>query len=738
MKHYHLHTSSEEDSSTSLFETLTKSLSFDHTQVQSFKQRNGQSSESNHTNGHSARTKASLTIHNMADEKLFEQLLPASSLDFFGMTSSSTMSTSKPIGSSSSQASSKASLRERMKQLKKSSSSAHSEQENSNNNSKEDNDGEEDDDLTNLPPPLTTAEEIRKFRKDNKIKIKGIVSQMDPDLLLAPTLTSKKKQQSQPSESNTSSENSATTSDPVEVFTSPYKPFVSFLELKNRYPDLVRDYLYRNIKTKLKYKSPTPVQMQAIPVLMSRKECLVAAPTGSGKTVAFCLPMLCLLGKPRKEGFRGLIITPTKILADQIYRNLEVLGSGKDWKIRLNDQSAVDSEAGETQGAVRDNHKFQSKRNDILISTPMRLLTMIKNGIIDLTNVEMLVFDEADRLFDLGFIEQVDEILSFCTNPNLVKAYFSATIPLSLEHTLKTQTSLLKPDAVQVSIGVRNAGPDTIHQKLVFVGSEEGKLLALKERIRVEGLKPPVLIFVQSIERAKQLYKEMLYTLTSTTGMSSSSTETGASDPLDYCVDYIHGKRSDKKNHEVIQNFRTGKTWALICTDVMARGLDFKNISCVINYDFPTSVSNYIHRIGRTGRAGQRGEALTFFTYDDIPLLKNIADVLKNSGCPVPDYMSEIKQVSEQKMTKTVIENIKATKIGRSKKQEDDVETNNGKKPLDKKEKRKALHMGRQKSKSQQQSNNSKPQSNKKPQEEKKRKKVSFVDESAPATKKNK
>ncbi|EFC50424.1 predicted protein, partial [Naegleria gruberi] len=358
------------------------------------------------------------------------------------------------------------------------------------------------------------------------------------------------------------------------------------------------------------YKLPTPVQMQAVPVLLSKKDCLVAAPTGSGKTVAFCLPMLCLLGKPKKEGFRGLIITPTKVLADQIFRNLEVLGSGKDWKI------------------LRDNHKFQSKRNDILISTPMRLLSMIKSGIIDLTNVEMLVFDEADRLFDLGFIEQVDEILGFCTNPNLVKTYFSATIPLSLEHTLKTQTSLLKIDSVQVSIGVRNAGPDTIEQKLIFVGSEEGKLLALKERIRIEGLKPPVLIFVQSIDRAKQLYKELLFTLTSTTGMSSN---------------YIHGKRSDKKNHEVIQNFRTGKTWALICTDVMARGLDFKNISCVINYDFPTSVPNYIHRIGRTGRAGQKGEALTFFTYADIPLLKNIADVLKNSGCPVPDYMSEIK-----------------------------------------------------------------------------------------------
>lgn len=654
-----------EDSS-DLFTSLTKTLAYDASQVNSFKQRN---ISNINVDSHSSKTKASLTVHNMADEKLFEQLLPASSLDFFGSSKSS-------------------SVLDRIKKVKQAN-------EESKQQTSQIEEEDEEEDLSDLPPPLTTAEEIKKFRKQNKIKIKGIVSQMDPDLLLAPNM----KTNSQ------------------DVYVSPYKPFVSFLELKNRYPDLVRDYLYRNIRTKLKYKLPTPVQMQAVPVLLSKKDCLVAAPTGSGKTVAFCLPMLCLLGKPKKEGFRGLIITPTKVLADQIFRNLEVLGSGKDWKIRLNDQSAADSEGGESH-AVRDNHKFQSKRNDILISTPMRLLSMIKSGIIDLTNVEMLVFDEADRLFDLGFIEQVDEILGFCTNPNLVKTYFSATIPLSLEHTLKTQTSLLKIDSVQVSIGVRNAGPDTIEQKLIFVGSEEGKLLALKERIRIEGLKPPVLIFVQSIDRAKQLYKELLFTLTSTTGMSSSSNETGASDPLDYCVDYIHGKRSDKKNHEVIQNFRTGKTWALICTDVMARGLDFKNISCVINYDFPTSVPNYIHRIGRTGRAGQKGEALTFFTYADIPLLKNIADVLKNSGCPVPDYMSEIKLVSEEKMIKTALENIKSTRIGHSKKEDG--------KTLDKKEKRKAFVTGSKK--------NNKPKKTKEivsqntTQNEKKRKRVSLLE----------
>jgi len=675
----------EEDESLSLFASLTGGISFDSSQVQQFKQR--QTISVHDTNNHSSKTKASLTIHNMADEKMFDQLLPASSLDFFG---------------SAPKKSSKEAIMEKMKNIKNKSSSETTQQ--------QEIVEEEEDDLSDLPPPLTTAEEVKQFRKEKRIKIKGVASQMDPEMLLSPTM-----------KKGTSSE-----------YTSPYKPIVSFLDMKNRYPEMVRDYLYRNIKTKLKYKNPTPVQMQSIPVLLDRKECLVAAPTGSGKTVAYCLPMLCLLGKPKKDGFRGLIITPTKVLADQIFRNLEVLGSGKDWKIRLNDQSAADSEGGESH-SVRDNHKFQSKRNDILISTPMRLLSMIKSGIIDLTNVEFLVFDEADRLFDLGFIEQVDEILSFCTNPNLLKTYFSATIPLSLEHTLKTQTSLLKSDAVQVSIGVRNAGPDTISQKLVFVGSEEGKLLALKERIRVEGLKPPVLIFVQSIDRAKQLYKELLYTLTSTTGMSSSSNETGATDPLDYCVDYIHGKRSDKKNHEVIQNFRTGKTWALICTDVMARGLDFKNISCVINYDFPTSVANYIHRIGRTGRAGQLGEALTFFTYADVPLLKNIADVLSNSGCPVPDYMKDIKQVSEEKLLKVALENIKATKIGHSKKEDPNKELKD-KKRKDKRKKRKEFYQSREKKQESAQASKKKetPKT-----EDKKRKRVTF-DQNVPSAKKNK
>ncbi|KAL9653071.1 hypothetical protein ABK040_006290 [Willaertia magna] len=588
------------EDSASLFQSLTSCISFDSSQVQQYKQR-----ELKETHN---KSNAILTMNNLSDASLLDRLLPSSSLDFFSSSSKSSNNNNNYSNISSSN----------NKTFDKNKSESSIEEE-----------------LPNIKP-LSTLEEVKTYRKQHKIKVRGISSDVNPDFLF------------------TSAQNNENVSD------NPYRPFTSFTELKQRYPTLVKDYLNKNLITKLKYKQPTPIQSQSIPIILSRKECLIAAPTGSGKTIAYCLPMLALLNKPKKEGFRGLIITPTRVLADQIFRILNVLSSGKEWKIKLNE----------------DEDNFDNKKqqnNDILIATPAKLLTMIKSNKIDLSHVEMLVFDEADRLFDLGFIEQVDDIINHCNNHSLIKIYVSATIPLSLEHTLKTQSRLLNSDAIQISVGVKNASPDTIHQQVIFVGSEEGKLIALKERIRVEGLKPPVLIFVQSIERAKQLHQELFYTLTRTTINSSSSVDTGASDPLEYCVDYIHGKRSDKKNQEVIQNFRTGKTWALICTDVVARGIDFKNISCVINYDFPVSVTSYIHRIGRTGRAGQKGEAITFFTYHDLPLLKNIAIVLKKSGCPVPNYVDQLKTVSEEQMKKLAVKNA-STNIGENNKKIDEKE----------------------------------------------------------------
>jgi ATP-dependent RNA helicase DDX52/ROK1 len=180
-------------------------------------------------------------------------------------------------------------------------------------------------------------------------------------------------------------------------------------------------------------------------------------------------------------------------------------------------------------------------------------------------------------------------------------------------------------DAVHVTVGKENTGAASIEQKLTFCGSEEGKLIAMRQLIQ-QGLRPPVLLFVQSVDRAKALLRELVY------------------DGIN--VEAIHAEKTQAQREEIIRQFRMGDIWVLVCTDLMARGVDFKGVQMVINYDLPQSAVSYIHRIGRTGRAGRRGIAVTFFTEADLPRLRSIANVVRQSGCAVPDWMLSIKQLS--------------------------------------------------------------------------------------------
>lgn len=180
----------------------------------------------------------------------------------------------------------------------------------------------------------------------------------------------------------------------------------------------------------------------------------------------------------------------------------------------------------------------------------------------------------------------------------------------------------------------RNAATDTIKQELLFTGTEAGKMIALRQLVQ-KGIKPPVLIFVQSIERAKELFHELVF------------------DGIN--VEVIHSDRTKAQRDNIIDQFRVGKIWVLIATELMARGLDFKGVNLVINYDFPQSVASYIHRIGRTGRAGRQGEAVTYYTQDDLQYMKGVVNVMKDSGCEVPEWMLNIKNMTsnqKQKMRK--------------------------------------------------------------------------------------
>eukprot|EP00252_Welwitschia_mirabilis_P004604 TRINITY_DN14914_c0_g1_i2.p1 TRINITY_DN14914_c0_g1~~TRINITY_DN14914_c0_g1_i2.p1 ORF type:complete len:341 (+),score=75.40 TRINITY_DN14914_c0_g1_i2:578-1600(+) len=312
-----------------------------------------------------------------------------------------------------------------------------------------------------------------------------------------------------------------------------------------------------------------------------------------------------------KNGIRAIILCPTRELAAQTTRECKKLIVGKKFRVRLMTKPFSRS---------ADFKKFPV---DVLVSTPLRLDFALKRNL-DLSLVEYLVLDESDKLFDHeGFLEQIDPIVSACSNPSLVCSLFSATLPDTVEELART----IIHDAVRIIIGKKNSASELVKQRLMFAGNEEGKLLALRQ-IFETSLKPPILIFVQSKERAKELYKEIFGEVK---------------------VDCIHGDLTQTQREIAVEKFREGTTWVLIATDVIARGMDFKGVNTVINYDFPESAAVYIHRIGRCGRAGRTGEAVTLFTEDDVSFLRNIANVMIDSGCEVPSWILSLPKLKRKK-----------------------------------------------------------------------------------------
>ncbi|XP_069002498.1 probable ATP-dependent RNA helicase DDX52 [Embiotoca jacksoni] len=390
-------------------------------------------------------------------------------------------------------------------------------------------------------------------------------------------------------------------------------PVSTFEELQSEYR--LNLHVLQNLKD-ARLNAPTPIQMQAIPLMMHGRELLACAPTGSGKTLAFCLPLLAQLQQPANLGFRAVIISPTRELASQTYRELLRLSEGVGFRVHMIDKASL---------AAKKYGPQSNKKYDILVSTPNRIIFLLKQDppAIDLSSVEWLVVDESDKLFEdgkTGFREQLATVFLACSSPKVRRAFFSATCTSDVEQWCRLNLDNL----VSVNIGHRNTAVATVEQQLLFVGTENGKLVAVRDIIK-KGFLPPMLVFVQSIDRARELFHELVYE-----GIN---------------VDVIHADRTQQQRDNVVNSFRSGKIWVLICTALLARGIDFKGVNLVLNYDFPTSAVEYIHRIGRTGRAGHQGKALTFFTENDKPLLRSIANVIKQAGCPVPDYMIGFKKI---------------------------------------------------------------------------------------------
>nr|XP_023997831.1 probable ATP-dependent RNA helicase DDX52 [Salvelinus alpinus]XP_023997832.1 probable ATP-dependent RNA helicase DDX52 [Salvelinus alpinus] len=389
------------------------------------------------------------------------------------------------------------------------------------------------------------------------------------------------------------------------------EPVCTFSELQSEYN--LNPRVLQNL-TAAGLTIPTPIQMQAIPLMMHGRELLACAPTGSGKTLAFCLPLLTHLKQPANLGIRALVISPTRELASQTHREFVRLSEGVGFRVHILDKASM---------AARKHATSSYNKSDILISTPNRLVFLLKQDALDLSSVEWLVVDESDKLFEdgrRGFRDQLAAVFQACSSPRVRRAFYSATCAPDVEQWCRLNLDNL----VSVNIGHRNSAVETVEQELLFVGTENGKLLAVRDIIK-KGFLPPMLVFVQSIDRARELFHELVYE-----GIN---------------VDIMHADRTQQQRDNVITSFRSGDIWVLICTALLARGMDFKGVNLVLNYDFPTSAVEYIHRIGRTGRAGRTGKAVTFFTEDDKPLLRSIANVIKQAGCPVPGYMVGFKKI---------------------------------------------------------------------------------------------
>ena len=395
--------------------------------------------------------------------------------------------------------------------------------------------------------------------------------------------------------------------------------------------DKVKAFLLKSIRKEAGYARPSPIQRAVLPVMLSDRDVLACAPTGSGKTAAFVIPVLAKIysnavqrflkrkKKAIREGKAGgiscvplaIVLAPTRELTSQIVSEFVKLGDRKrvkvaeGHKIRLGGPAPV--------GAY-----------DVVVATPKRGHTFLTHPQVDPAYVQWFVVDEVDRIFDYSFIEQLDAVLTVLQEsaaarddvPHLKmsRAFFSATVPQQVEDL----TGAVLRDEIRVVVGAKMAAAASVSQELVFVGRESGKLLALRQ-IVARGILPPVLIFVQSRARADQLYKEMVY--------------------MDLKVDVIHSAQTTPQREEIVRDFRRGKIWFLITTELMGRGMDFKGVSVVVNYDFPSSVVEYIHRVGRTGRGGRTGRAITLFTEVDKPALRPIARVAAEAGNDVPDWM---------------------------------------------------------------------------------------------------
>ncbi len=408
--------------------------------------------------------------------------------------------------------------------------------------------------------------------------------------------------------------------------------------------------LIKNIQEALQeegYENPTPIQEQAIPEILAEKDLVACAQTGTGKTAAFAIPIIQLIhqivGSAKKvKRIRTLVITPTRELAIQIGESFNTYGKYTNIKTLV-------IFGGVNQIPQVDQLK---KGIDVLVATPGRLLDLYKQGFIDLNHMHQLVLDEADQMLDMGFINDVKKIIKLTPN-NRQTLLFSATMPIAIREL--ADTFLNQPK--YVSVAPISSTAENVSQKVYFVDKSDKRNL-LYHLIRNDGLKN-VLVFTRTKHGADNVVK----------ALKKQGVEAGA----------IHGDKSQNARQRVLESFKNQEIPILVATDIAARGIDIESLPYVINFDIPNISETYVHRIGRTGRAGNSGLAISFCAKDEKVYWTDIEKLIRMKIKVVDDHPYPWKDEEKKEDAKPDLRNKNKTNSNNNKSRKSDTSKKNKK-----------------------------------------------------------
>ena len=382
----------------------------------------------------------------------------------------------------------------------------------------------------------------------------------------------------------------------------------------------------------LKHSEPSAIQKQAIPIVLSGKNIMAAAQTGTGKTGSFVLPMIELLqnqAKPYRKHVHALVLTPTRELAAQVRENVYTYG-----KFTSITSAAIFG------GAKIFPQKSKLKNGlDILVATPGRLLDLHNQKSVKLNQVQILVLDEADHMLDMGFIHDIKKIIAL-TPPNRQNLLFSATFSPEI----KKLAQSLGTDLVEIAVDSPNSTVNAIKQ-IVYKVNKSQKSELLSHLIHSEQW-PQALVFSRTKHGSEKIAKKL--------------------NDADIQTATIHGNKTQGARTRALREFKEKDVQVLVATDVAARGIDISNLPYVVNFDMPTYPNDYIHRIGRTGRAGKEGTAISFLSIDEYKFLRGIEELIKSK---IPQKTEAGFQPTEKAESNSRSKNFKANKSGFKKRQ---------------------------------------------------------------------